>query len=343
MNRLPELVFALLRHITRCLVLVYSVFLILLALPASATARDSLAARVAVADVTGDAVSGRPELALLLVERLLALSTAVVLGPDSLAEPLELDARARAVRRAAFAGGLDAVVLGRLTRMSPRRGGGGLELELHVRSGHSGGVTQRELILLPPPPSDAAAIDAVLERLVAAQGWADVSPDAAAGAASTGMSEEEASGGLFALDPANRDQPVEIEADELELRTLDDESRHLVFTNHVRVVQGEAMLTADELEAFYAPRESSPYLLVARGHVAVSQTGRRALCDEATYRRSEEKLWCRGNAELIFGCDIVRGREIEFDLVRDGARVVGAASVLIRPRGEGSDCPGLLR
>jgi lipopolysaccharide export system protein LptA len=113
----------------------------------------------------------------------------------------------------------------------------------------------------------------------------------------------------------------------------------------VRIVQGEAILTADELEAFYAPRESSPSLLIARGNVVVSQVGRRARCDEATYRRSEEKLLCRGNAELSYGCDIVRGREIEFDLARDGARVVGAASDLIRPRGEveGSDCPELPR
>jgi lipopolysaccharide transport protein LptA len=329
------------RHAGACLLLA------LFAWPPVVSARDGFAARVAVAAVAGDAVSGRPELASSLVERLQALCPVVVLGPGSLVEPLDLDARSRAVRRVAFAEALDAVVLGRLVPVSPRHAGPGFVLELHVRSGHSGGVVQREQVLLPPPPSDVAAIDAVLERIVAAQGWADAGPRVASGLVSTGgsVSDHGGAGGLFALDPANRDQPVEIESDELELRSQDDGSRHLVFTNNVRIVQGEATLTADELEAFYPPRESSPSLLIARGNVVVRQLGRTARCEEATYRRSDEKLLCRGNAELSYGCDIVRGREIEFDLAREGARVVGAASVLIRPRGEveGSDCLELPR
>ena len=37
----------------------------------------------------------------------------------------------------------------------------------------------------------------------------------------------------------------------------------------------------------------------------------------------------RGRAEVLQGCDRVRGEEIEFDLERERIRVTGAASVVI--------------
>ena len=38
---------------------------------------------------------------------------------------------------------------------------------------------------------------------------------------------------------------------------------------------------------------------------------------------------CSGQAELVQGCDVVRGGRIEFDLEREHFTVMGAASVVL--------------
>ena len=55
--------------------------------------------------------------------------------------------------------------------------------------------------------------------------------------------------------------------------------------------------------------------------------------------RADQKIFCQGKAEVVQGCDRVRGHEIEFDLARDRVRVTGAASVLIRPEDADGKCP----
>ena len=80
-------------------------------------------------------------------------------------------------------------------------------------------------------------------------------------------------------------------------------------------------------------------ILKGQGKVFVDQGGRRAKCDRAIYVRSAQQLTCSGRAELVQGCDIVRGDSIQFWLADDRARVEGAASIVIRPeQEEGAGC-----
>jgi lipopolysaccharide export system protein LptA len=74
--------------------------------------------------------------------------------------------------------------------------------------------------------------------------------------------------------------------------------------------------------------------------VRIQQNDRRARCDSADYIREDQQIVCRGHAELVQGCDHVRGEEIFIDLDGDRARVTGAPSLVIYPEGsEASSCP----
>ncbi|MBK7947447.1 MAG: hypothetical protein IPK00_01550 [Deltaproteobacteria bacterium] len=129
----------------------------------------------------------------------------------------------------------------------------------------------------------------------------------------------------------NSDAPIEIKADQAEL-TAEGNDRKLVFQGGVWVKQDNVIVTSDRLEAEYVDGESEPSRLLAQGSVHVEQGNRAARCDRAEYLRATSQLTCRGHAELVQGCDVVRGEVIVLDLAADKARVEGAASIVINPR-----------
>ena len=161
----------------------------------------------------------------------------------------------------------------------------------------------------------------------------------AGGTATPRASDASDLGVLRSLREGGQALPFTIESGELELRALPDESRVLLFLHGVLVRYGETELRSDELEAFYPPEESQPSRMLARGNVRIDQREQRATCEEAEYRRDAELLICRGQARLSNGCDVVEGDSIELDLAAERARVVGAARVVIAPRGQNPDCP----
>jgi lipopolysaccharide export system protein LptA len=55
------------------------------------------------------------------------------------------------------------------------------------------------------------------------------------------------------------------------------------------------------------------------------------VCDAATYYQAQDRLVCRGNAELRQGSDRVRGREIEIFPKRNRVKVKGGAIVNVVP------------
>lgn len=130
------------------------------------------------------------------------------------------------------------------------------------------------------------------------------------------------------------DAPIEIHADEAEI-VAQGANRKLVFKGGVQVHQDNVSLGSDSLEAEYEEGESEPRQLVARGSVHVEQGNRSARCDAAEYLRATQKITCRGHAELIQGCDTVRGEVIILDLAGNKARVEGAASIVISPKQKG--------
>lgn len=313
-----------------------------------ASAEDPLAPvaepqlRLAVATFESPGSPAGRALAEALAGRLASRPGLRVVGVGQLPEHVGPETEPRVVRRVAFALGLDALVVGRVDAASGHSPAAddrpGRTITLRVRSGHSGGTLASHRAVLVDGGDPERVAEPLAESIASDLGWVPPVPApppvSAAGGAVAGASGRagEKRSPLFAFGTAGAADPIEIEAEELEFIALDDGGRRLLFSRGVRVVQGDVTLLADELEALYAERDSQPSQLLARGHVRIRQGDRSARCQRAAYVRSEQVLRCSGRAELISGCDVVRGRSIEFDLERDSARVVGAASVLIRPK-----------
>ena len=126
------------------------------------------------------------------------------------------------------------------------------------------------------------------------------------------------------------DEPLSISSDELEA-VQSQGARRLVFTENVVVTQADVRITTRRLEAFYPSGSSKPDRLVATGDVVMAQGEREAHCDEAIYARGDQRLVCRGNAELQDGPDRVAGEEIVFDLATEAVTVTGNAAVVFHP------------
>jgi lipopolysaccharide transport protein LptA len=276
-----------------------------------------------------------------------------LIPPDGLVAEPGIEPPAADVRRWAFNAAVDAVVVGELRSQAGPDGEGPIRVEAAVRSGHSGAELFRHDVVMERPADLGSTVEALAVTILVGLGYADagVGSEAGAGAAADaagavsarpidggggGATESGSGRGLdteFALPGFENDAPIEIQADEAEILDLEDH-RQLIFQKNVRVRQANITLRTDRLEAEYLKGESEPVRLVARGAVRVDQGDRRARCDEAVYVRADQLLICRGHAELVQGCDIVRGESIEFDLERDKARVDGAASIVIRPKQE---------
>jgi lipopolysaccharide export system protein LptA len=220
-------------------------------------------------------------------------------------------ARASEVRRWALESGADGVVTGRVEQ-------GVLWLEL--RSAHSGGLLGGWSLSPALPPAELEPALADIRRLLGA-------PPLGRSAGAPGDGEE--GSGARSLVAARRSEgPISIKSAQLDVVSSGGR-RHLVFTDDVIVTQGDIELRADRLDAFYDEGQSQPQKLVAKGRVRVVQGERTAQCEQATYLRAQQLVVCAGRAELVQGCDVVRGSRIEFDLEREHFTVMGAASVVL--------------
>jgi lipopolysaccharide transport protein LptA len=304
--------------------------------------------RVAVAPFAGE--SADLPVAQALAGRMARRPIDRLIAPDAFVALPEFEPRAAEIRRWAYNAAVDAIVVGRVV---PRQGSspdGGWQVDVVVRSGHSGAeLARHEVDLVRPADLGASAEQlaaAILEDLgyegseaveaAASDGGVSSPPPEQGG--STGGEPGTAGRGLDAdlgLAGFRGDSPIEIKADEAEIIDR-GERRQLVFQKNVWVRHGNVTLRSHRLEADYDKGESEPVRLVAHGAVRVEQGDRSARCDQAVYLRAENRLSCRGHAELIQGCDIVRGKSIEFDLARDQAHVEGAASIVIQPEEEGA-------
>lgn len=285
---------------------------------------------LAVLPMTGDSKDG--SLAKGLAELLARDRSLRVLPPEAMpvVEPGEVEARR--IRQLARDAQVDAIVTGKVASDSGKR-----TIEIAVRSGHSGALISEYRVALPPGQGEGAPLLELAGAILESLGYDRLPlPGVAAGEPET-RGRPAQDGTLKVLRP---DEPVSIRSNELEVTQRDDKGRHLVFVGEVRVVQGDMVLEAERLEAFYPEGSSRPRQLEATGSVRVTQGGKQARCEEATYDSAEHRISCRGRAELAQGCETVRGREIEFDLARERVRVVGAASVVLQSDGEASDCEG---
>lgn len=347
-----------------CLVL----FAALLPIPVRAYAGDSRL-RIAIAPFDGE--GERASISRALSLRVARLGVDRLLAPGSFEVEGAFDPRADAVRRWASKADVDSIVVGRVERAMGRAEA--RQIEAVVRSGHSGAELFRHAVHV----SAQAALEPALDQLAAAivrdlggdprgvdlaatgspppvsAGASQAPPpeSATAAARSGGDPKTSAPGGAksggsdtrIAIGKFDSDAPIEIKADTAEI-VAEGEGRRLVFTGSVWVRQADLTLRSDFLEAEYVEGESEPRQLVARGAVRVEQGNRSARCDQARYERASQQISCRGHAELVQGCDIVRGELIVLDLAANKARVEGAASIIISPKqGADAQCRGAAR
>lgn len=268
-----------------------------------------------------------PDLGLLLADRLALRGVGRVVGPAQLAAPARFEPSAAEAQGLARAAAVDALVVGRVVRI-------GAALSIHARllDGPSGKPFGDPMVEEAARSEDLGrAVDRLTGRVVERLSDRPGAVSAPGPAAAPAPNAKERAAARF-----DRGKPLSIQSDELESEVVPGGRRRLVFTGHVRAVQGDLKLVADHLEATAAAGETEPERLTARGHVTIEQGTRIARCAEADYFRREERVVCTGQlAEIEQACDRVRGPRIVFHLGSERLEVEGGADVQIRPDGPG--------
>lgn len=139
-----------------------------------------------------------------------------------------------------------------------------------------------------------------------------------------------AAGGLegFATDP---NQPVEIEADSLE---VEDKAKQATFIGNVVAVQGETRLRSDRLKATYAPGPNGGKTqirqIIATGRVHVlSKDDQSADGEWARYDVVTREIVMGDNVVLRQGDNVIRGTKLFIDLNSGVSRVSGGTATTL--------------
>lgn len=126
-------------------------------------------------------------------------------------------------------------------------------------------------------------------------------------------------------------QPIEISADSLEVA---QEEQVATFAGNVDAVQGDLVLSADELKVHYegkasgvgiaAGNSNSIRRIDAAGHVILASPEETAEGDHGTYDVPARMVTLEGQVVLTRGANVIRGERLEMDLVSGKSRIVGA-------------------
>ena len=298
--------------------------------PAQAVEPDLAPVTIGVAPFEGVAPPGGgvPDLAILLADRLGTRGVGRIVGPARLGAGSDPEPQDAEVMSWAEQAHVEAIVVGRTTRIGEQ-----LSVDVHLRSGSTGGVAGTYVAEIVRPGELEAAVDRLAVELI--EGTMSlrsrVSPPAVAAAPSRAP-EARAEKAPFGF--GGGDAPLSIESEELEAYQKQGE-RRLLFRKNVRVKQGDLRLTSANLEAIYPADSSQPDRLTATGNVILVQGTRNARCDTAIYDRASAELTCQGSAVYREGDNRLSGDVIEIDLTTERVRVKGSASVLIEPEDSG--------
>jgi lipopolysaccharide export system protein LptA len=156
-----------------------------------------------------------------------------------------------------------------------------------------------------------------------------------------GLARAQDFGAPFAGFDTGSDEPIQIEADRLEVR---DPEKLAVYTGNVQVRQGETVLEAPELRVFYTgePTQSgAPGSQVARieagPKVDVRSGDQTASGATAVLDMQQNVITMSGGVVLTQGPNIVRGERLVVDLKSKQGRLEGGrVQTLIAPRGSRS-------
>lgn len=300
------------------------------AAPARAATPSAATLEVGVAPFEAVAASGAdvPDVASLLTDRLGTMGAGKVVGPAQLgAEPLG-DPTPEKLADWGGRSGVSSIVVGRTTRLGRR-----LSLDVRLRA-VTGGATLGTFVEDVPRAEDLpAAVNRLAEQIVTSWSQSSGGREAAAAGAATPASKGGGTGAK-GLDAFNSKAPISINSSELEAIDQPNGSRKFLFTGNVEVEQDNVRLTSSKLEAFYPPNASQPDRLVATGNVVITQAGKQAKCDRATFLNAEQRVLCQGNARLEQGDDKAEGKEIELLLDSQRMFIRGGAQIRITPKPE---------
>lgn len=298
--------------------------------------------RIAVAPFAGE--RAEVDVATALTARLALRHLDRLIAPGEFVAGSDFDPPAAEVRRWAYNSAVDTIVVGRV--VPDARSEGAQRVETVVHSGHSGVELSRHDVVVASAADLEQSVEILAVEILDGLGHVDLpAVDASSTASMSSVSANATDNpadrkdrrrgleGVFSRSSFRSDTPIEIKAEEAEIVSR-GEGRNLVFRRNVLVRHDTVTLRSDRLEASYRKGDSEPRELIAEGRVRVEQDDRRAKCDRAIYLRESNQLTCHGRAELVQGCDIVRGESIEFDLVGNQAHVVGAASIVIQPEAD---------
>ena len=153
-------------------------------------------------------------------------------------------------------------------------------------------------------------------------------------------------GAAFSGFDSGSDQPIQIEADRLEVR---DAEKVAVYSGHVRVLQGATLLETPELRVYY--RGEAQGAAGTGGAVAGSQVSRIeavsgvtvrsgdqvASGERAVFEMATDLVTLTGNVVLTQGQNVVRGERLVVNLkTKQGHVEGGRVQTLITPSGGGS-------
>ena len=128
---------------------------------------------------------------------------------------------------------------------------------------------------------------------------------------------------------ASSNDPIQIEADRLEVR---DKDKMAIYSGNVRVRQGETLLKTSELRVHYTGEASAgvPGSGVDRietgGPVTVRSGRQTASGDKAVFEMARDLVTMTGNVVLAEGDSVVRGNRLVVDLKARKANMFGGAS-----------------
>jgi lipopolysaccharide export system protein LptA len=124
----------------------------------------------------------------------------------------------------------------------------------------------------------------------------------------------------------NKDQPIEITANELTVRQQENLA---IFRGDVDAVQGDTSLKADELRVFYVSQDGNVpsggnnniRRIEASGNVLLAQPDQSAAGDRGVYDVPNDKVTLTGNVVLSNPENVVRGNHLDYDLATGVATV----------------------
>lgn len=139
----------------------------------------------------------------------------------------------------------------------------------------------------------------------------------------------------FGAAPADRNAPVEISADSLEMAQSQGRA---VFAGSVTVSQGEMRLSADQVEVAYGTEDGKITgtidAITATGNVVLVSGGEAAEGQRAVYSPETATLEMTGDVLITQGPSAISGQRLVVDLDSGTGRMEGRVTTVLRPAKE---------